>query len=337
MKKAVIFGPRQAGLVEATDPQAKEDWALVKVHAAPMCAEYKQFLDGGPTHFLGHEAAGEVVAVAQPGRVRVGDRVVVMPQYPCGTCALCVSGDYIHCERCCDFAAFTGSPEGSATMAQYLLKPSWLLPRIPDDVSFERASLACCALGPSFNAWKSMGVGAGDTVLVTGAGPVGLGAVVNARFRGAQVLVVESAPWRAERARQMGAAVLDPREAELAARVKDLTGGVGVDAALDTSGVVAAQRHCLDATRRKGQVAFVGECGGPLEVRISPDFIRTGVTVRGCWHYNLSDFPKIMTVIQQSPLIDRLISHTLPMSRIQEAFELCAAQQTAKVILKPWE
>ena len=148
--------------------------------------------------------------------VAVGDRVVVMPQYPCGLCALCVSGDYIHCEHGYDFAQFTGSPAGSATMAQYLLKPSWLLPRIPDDVPYERASLACCALGPSFNAWQAMGVGADDTVLITGAGPVGLGAVVNARFRGARVLVVEAAPWRAERARQMGAAaVLDPRDHDL--------------------------------------------------------------------------------------------------------------------------
>ncbi|MBV9851560.1 MAG: zinc-binding dehydrogenase [Armatimonadetes bacterium] len=338
MKKAAILGERRAGLVDAQEPRPVEDWALVKVHAAPMCAEYKQFVAGQPTAFLGHEAAGELVAVAQPGRVQVSDRVVVMPSYPCGWCALCVSGDYIHCEHPYDFVAFTGSPEGSATMAQYLLKPSWLLPRIPDDVSYERASLACCALGPSFNALDAMGVSAHDTVLVTGAGPVGLGAVVNARFRGARVVVVESAPWRVERARQMGAAaVLDPRDSDLVPQIKALTGGLGADAALDTSGVVAAQRLCLNATRRKGQVALVGECGNPLEIRASPDFIRTGLTLRGCWHYNLADFPKIMAVIQRSPLIDLLISHVLPMSRIQEAFELCAAQQTAKVILNPWE
>ena len=323
--------------MDVPDPQPIEDWALVKVHAAPLCAEYKQFLAGEATAFLGHEAAGEVVAVAQPGRVGVGDRVVVMPQYPCGKCALCVSGDYVHCEHGYDFAQFTGSASGSATMAQYLLKPSWLLPRIPDGVSYESASLACCALGPSFNAWDSMGVSAYDTVLITGAGPVGLGAVVNARFRGARALVVEAAPWRADRARRMGATVLDPHDQDLVPQIKALTGGVGVEASLDTSGVVAAQRLCLDATRRKGQVAFVGECGSPLEVRISPDFIRTGLMVRGCWHYNLSDFSKIMAVIQQSPLIDLLVSHVLPMSRIQEAFELCAHQQTAKVILRPWE
>src|SRR5262249_46251586 len=160
------------------------------------------FVSGRPSEYLGHEAAGEVVAIAQPGRVKVGDRVVVMPQYPCGKCSLCVTGNYIHCEQNIDVAAFTGSREGSATMAQYLLKPDWVLPPIPDDISYEQGSLACCALGPSFGAFQSMGLGAFDTVLITGAGPVGLGALVNARFRGARAFVVESVPWRVARARE---------------------------------------------------------------------------------------------------------------------------------------
>ena len=73
MKQAAILGERRAGLIELPDPRPKEDWVVVKVHAAPMCTEYKAFLGGRPNEFLGHEAAGEVVEVAQPGRVRVGD------------------------------------------------------------------------------------------------------------------------------------------------------------------------------------------------------------------------------------------------------------------------
>jgi L-iditol 2-dehydrogenase len=338
VKKAVILGERQAGLVEVPDPQPKEDWVLVKVHAAPMCTEYKAFLRGHRAEYLGHEAAGEVIAVAQPGRVQVGDRVVVMPQYPCGQCALCVAGDTIHCEDNHDFEAFTGSREGSATYAQYLLKPSWLLPKIPAGVTYELASLACCALGPSCGAFDLMGLDAFDTVLITGAGPVGLGAVVNAKFRGARVIVVESVPYRAERARLLGAdAVIDPRSEEALAQVKDLTEGKGVDQALDCAGVVVAQRFCIDATRRKGQVTFVGECGDELRIRVSPDLIRKGLTIHGSWHYNLSLYPKIMQVVQGSPVIEDLISHVLPMSQIQAAFEISASHQCAKIVLKPWE
>ncbi len=65
--------------------------------------------------------------------------------------------------------------------------------------------------------------------------------------------------------------------------------------------------------------------------------IRKGLTLIGSWHYNLSDFPSVIKLIQESPLIDLLISHVLPMSRIQEAFELSASHEAAKVILKPWE
>ena len=338
MKKAVILGEHKAGLVDVPTPEPKEDWALVKVLATPMCTEYKMFVSGRPSEYLGHEAVGEVVAVAQPGPVDVGDRVVVMPQYPCGKCALCVAGDYIHCQHCYDVQAFIGSPEGRATYAQYLLKPSWILPKIPDSVSYELGSLALCGLGPSFGAFDQMDVDAFDTVLITGLGAVGLGAVVNAKYRGARVIGVESIPYRVERAKMLGAdVVIDPGDKDALDQVLDLTDGLGVDKALDCAGVVPAQRFCIDATRRKGQVAFVGECGDDLPIRISPDMIRKGLTLRGSWHYNLSLYPKIIQVIQGSPVVDKLISHVMPMSQIQEAMELSASHQCAKIILKPWE
>jgi len=337
MKKVVLFGGSSAGLVEVPDPQPKEDWALVKIHAVPMCTEYKMFFAGQKVEFLGHEAAGEVVAVAQPGRVKVGDRVVVMPQYPCGKCFLCVSGDYIHCENTYNFEAFTGSREGCATYAQYILKPDWLLPAIPEGVSYEHASLALCALGPSFGAFQSMRLSAFDTVLVTGLGPVGLGAVVNARFRGALVIGVESAPWRAEHARQMSTEVLDPGDPAILQKIKDMTDGMGVDCSLDCAGSVQAERLCIDAVRRKGRVAFVGECSDDLVLRVSPDMIRKGLTLVGDWHYPLQDYPLVMKVIQESPLIELLISHVMPMKDFLKAFKLQSVSECAKIILKPWE
>lgn len=343
MKKVVILGERRAGLVEVPDPRPKEDWALVKVHAAPMCTEYKSFLSGERHKlqgilFLGHEAAGEVVEVAQPGRVKVGDRVVPQVLWGCGKCRYCVSGDYIYCEHMPDLGYFLTEEQGADTYAQYLLKPSWLLSPIPDSVSYERASLACCGLGPSFGAMQKMGVSAFDTILITGAGPVGLGAVVNAHFRGARVILVESVPYRVERAKQMGVAhILDPQDPDILPKIKELTGGNGVDCALDCAGLPVSERLCIDATRRRGRVAFVAECQHDLAIKVSPDMLRKGLTIYGSWHYNLQDFPAIMKVIQESPIIDLLISHVLPMSRIQDAFELSAAHQTAKVILKPWE
>jgi L-iditol 2-dehydrogenase len=336
--KAVIVGERQAEVREALEPRAREDWAIVKVHVAPMCTEYKAWLAGSASQHLGHEAVGEVVEVAQPCKVRVGDRVVVMPQYPCGTCELCVAGDYIHCRHCVDPATFLGVGEGWATQAQYLAKPSWLLPRIPDDLSYEMAGLALCALGPSFAAFERMAVDGFDTVLITGAGPVGLGGVVNAVFRGARVLVVEGVPYRQDLARTLGASeVLDPADESALARIRDLTGGRGVDKTLDCSGVPAAHRLCIDAARRRGHVAFVGECSDDTILHVSPDMIRKGLTLHGAWHYNLSLYPRIMDVIRRSPVVGKLITHTFPISRVQDAMQVSASHQCGKVLLHPWE
>jgi L-iditol 2-dehydrogenase len=336
MKKVIITGASQARLIDAPEPRPKENWAVIKVLATPMCTEYKAYLAGTPSEFLGHEAAGEVVDIAQPGRVKVGDRVVAMPLEGCGQCDLCAGGDYIHCEHRPDFDQFTGKGEGRATYAQYHLKPDWLLLPIPEGMSYQKASLACCAVGPSFGAFETMGVGTGDTVLITGLGPVGLGAVVNARYRGARPIGVESVDFRAERARQMDALVLDPRDEGIVDQIKELTNGKGADYALECAGAPAAERLCIDATRRLGKAAFVGENYDGVTVRFSPDLLRKGLTLIGSWHYNLRHYPGVMRVIQGSPYVDQLISHTVPMSEIQSAFELSASHQTAKVILDPW-
>jgi len=338
MKKAVITGERKAEIVEAADPVAKEDWVVVKVHVAPMCTEYKSWLKGTPSENLGHEAVGEVVGVARPGRWNEGDRVVVHPKYSCGQCELCLAGDFIHCRSARPFSEFTGGGEGSATYAQYLLKPSWQLAPIPDGVSYETAALTLCALGPSFGALERMGVDAFDTVLVTGLGPVGLGAVVNCAFRGARVIGVDSVPWRAEKAKALGAdAVVDPAGDDPLAEINDLTSGRGVDAALDCAGVPAAERLCLDAARTLGQVAFVGECyEGQLAITVSPDLLRTGLTVHGSWHYNMNLYPKVLKVATDSPVAKDLVSHRLCLDEVQKAFEISAGPEHAKIMLTPW-
>ena len=337
MKKATILGQQQAGLVEAPTPEPKENWALVKIETAPLCTEYKAFLAGRESQFLGHEAAGEVVSVAQPGRVKVGDRVVVMPQYPCGKCALCLAGDYIHCQHTIDFAAFAGSNEGRATIAQYVLKPDWLLVPVPDGLSIDHASMACCGLGPTFGAFERMQVDGFDTVLIAGLGPVGLGGIVNARYRGARVIGVESHPWRIAKGLELGAeTVITPGDRALA-QIMALTDGLGVDKVVDCSGAVAAHRLGIDALRRRGKMAFVGECLDETPIMASPDMIRKGISLIGSWHYNLQDTPKIMRVIADSgPQLERLISHRFPLEQIQQAWELQASGECAKVLIKPW-
>jgi L-iditol 2-dehydrogenase len=164
-----------------------------------------------------------------------------------------------------------------------------------------------------------------------------LGAVVNACFRGTRVIGVEPVAWRRNRALQMGAKfVFDPGEPDLLEKIRGLTEGKGVTCSLDCSGNVQSQRLCIDATRRRGRIAFVGETNEVLSIRISPDMIRKGLTIVGSWLYNMADYPKVMQVIEKSLLIDLLISHVMPMSQIGEGFELLASGQCAKVVVNPW-
>ncbi len=337
MKVAAMFGDRKGGVVDKPEPRAAGEVVVVKIHAVPMCTEYKGFEGGQTGEHFGHEAAGEVVEVAQPGRVKVGDRVVVQPQNGCGKCVLCATGEHIHCQSGRHVREIVGTEPASATYAQYMHKIDELLSPIPDDVNYEHAGMACCGLGPTFGAMEQMRVNALDTVMVTGLGPVGMGGVINAHQRGARVIGVESHPYRAELAKKLGAeVVLNPTDSDILEQILDVTNGAGIDKAVDCSGASAAHRLMVDAARRKGQVTFVGE-GGDFPLGASRDMIRKGLVLRGNWHYNLGDYPKLMKVIQDvSEQLDTFITHTFPMSRVQDAWELQATGECGKVVLNPW-
>jgi len=148
-------------LVDVPDPQPKEDWAVVKLHASVIFTEYKTYLVGNNLPTMGHEVAGEVVAVAQSGPVKIGDRVVSLPQFPCGKCALCMAGNYIYC----DFEVVVGYDNGSGGFAHYALKPAWLQPLIPEGVSYTRATMAIDDFGASSGAFKAIHIGALDCEL----------------------------------------------------------------------------------------------------------------------------------------------------------------------------
>ena len=183
MKTVKINGVRSSEIVDKPMPTANEDFVVVKIHSAPLCTEYTDYRDGcsrvefargdESADVLGHEAAGEVVEVAQSGKVKVGDRVVLMPGFWCGQCRYCLAGDYIHCQNPVDPLAVCRCDAGAAAYAEYGLKQDWLLLPIPDDYSYDHAAMACCGLGPAFNAMQTMDVNGNDTVLIAGTGPVG--------------------------------------------------------------------------------------------------------------------------------------------------------------------
>ena len=337
MKVVAKFGPESAGLIDKPDPVAQGEFVAVKIHSAPMCTEYKGFKNEGQGDHFGHEAAGEVVEIAQTGTVKVGDRVVVMPHYPCGKCHLCLTGEYAHCQndhRPPNVPEQTGV---TATYAQYILKYDWQLVPIPAEVSYHHAAMACCGLGSTSNAMRLMNVNAFDTVLITGMGPVGLGGVINAVYRGAHVIVVESHPYRADLAKKLGAAeVVNPQDDDVANQIQDLTNGRGIDKGIECSGTSAAVRLLIDVTRPKGHISLIG---GIRDVEIQGgNIINKGLTLHGTRHYNLVDTPAMIRMIAQvKTQLDTFITHIFPMSQIQEAWALQCTNNCGKVILDPWQ
>jgi L-iditol 2-dehydrogenase len=230
----------------------------------------------------------------------------------------------------------TGTPDGRSTMAEYLRKPDWLLTPIPDDIGDDHAAMGICGLGPTFGACELLGVGRQDTVLITGLGPVGLGGVINARYRGARSIGVEANPYRVELARRLGAdEVVTPGEGALDA-VRDLTGGRGADRVIECSASPEAQRFALDAAALHGRVAMVGY-GGSVDLNVAKDLLQKGLTVVGAWHYRLGEAPRVMKMIRDvTDELDQLVTHRFPLSRIQDAWELQCSGQCGKVLLYPW-
>ena len=329
-----ITGPREARVSEQPDPQAAGDVVKVQVLVAPMCTEWQSWRTGKAGHELGHEAVGIVVDAAQSTRLKVGDRVIAMPHWGCGKCPACRSGEHIHCTEQRDLLAETGSSCGLGGYAQYLLKPDYLLYPVPDDISTDHAAMALCALGPSFTAMERMQVSAADTVLVSGCGAVGLGAIVNARTIGARVIALELNPYRIELARALGAEhVLDPLAPNLLDQIRALTSGYGVDAAIETSNNEAAPPVVLELVRPRGRLSFVTWSGALPVNRITGK----GLDIFGSWHWNHDRYGTQMMqrVRDARPLLDLLATHRFALDEVSEAFALQETGRCGKVLLYP--
>ena len=342
MKVVSVADRGHASLIERPLPRISKGFALVKVLVAPMCNEYVayskfEFRDRNRRDSLGHEAAGEISAIAGDSKFRIGDRVVALSGYACGQCAVCEAGAYGHCEFRPDPLEMCGSPSGDCCFAQYAIKQESLLFPVPGDLSLEHASMACCGLGPTFTAMEKMAVTKGETILVTGLGPLGLGAVINGVFRGARVIAAARSPYRTKLGKELGAElVVDPRDPLAAERLRSATRGMGVDYALECSSMPIYQRFALDSTRRLGAVTFLGESGA-FPLHIDNDLIQKGLTLVGSLETNLKHLTALMKLIRSSRCeIDKFITHRFHLAQVSDAWEIQVSGNCGKILLLPW-
>jgi L-iditol 2-dehydrogenase len=326
--KQVVTGGGKAWIEEAPMPEPWGTEVVVKLRSIPLCgSDMPGFLQEGGTARGGHEGSGEVVAVDKSDCLQIGDRVVLNPASGCGVCELCRGGDYIFCRN---------QPESASHFAEYVRIQDFLCTPLPPDLSFDLGSLLGCALAPASDCLRRMGLSATHTLLVTGLGPVGLGAVTWAKFHNALVIGVDPSAWRRERAREIGAEVVLDFTDDLPAQLRVIVGARGVPLALDCSGRGAAERLCLDLAGARGKVGFIGENPGTIEISPSNDLIRRGLEIYSSWHTNLNFLPELITLLRRFPPAELLISHRFTFVHVQEAFETMAGGESAKVLLNPF-
>jgi threonine dehydrogenase-like Zn-dependent dehydrogenase len=268
MKAVVFHGVGDVRLDEVNEPKLKAPTdAIVRLTASAICGTDLHMIRGTlpgmiPGTILGHEGVGVVEEHGHGVRnLTAGDRVVICSTIACGSCSYCRAGYYAQCDNANPNGpragtAFFGGPRSTGPFDGLQAEKARVpfahvtCVKLPQEVSDDEAILLSDIFPTAYFGAKLAEVSAGDTVLVFGCGPVGQFAIASAQLLGAgRVLAVDSVPSRLAMARAQGAEVINYDEEDPVAVVRDLTGGVGVDCAIDAVGIDANCPHAGPAAQ----------------------------------------------------------------------------------------
>lgn len=267
---------------------------------------------------LGHEAAARVVAVGPDvANLSLDDRVIIEPGLACGRCALCRVGRY----NLCPNVRFLGIPPTDGLLAGLVRVPARWVYRLPDSMSdAEGAMIEPFAVG--LQATEEADIRPGQTVVILGAGPIGLMILQAARVRGAGTIVsVDLAERPLELAKRLGATVaLNPREVNVESAVMDLTGGLGADVVIEAIGATTTIRQAFDLVRRGGTVTLVGIASEPTIPLSTNRIVRSGLQVRSSFRY--AHQHPVAIALAAAGRVDLLapITHHFAVDQAAEAF-----------------
>lgn len=353
MRAAVFRGHEQIRLEEVPVPACGPTDAIVKVTLTTICgtdvhiwrAEYPV----APGRVVGHEPVGVIAALGSAVTgYAVGDRVLCGAITPCGTCFYCQN----HVEAQCsghddDWQMIGGWRLGNAidgVQAEYFRVPyaQANLAPIPDDLSDEQCVLLADIASTGISAAETADVQVGQAVAVFAQGPIGLCATAGARLKGASLIIgVDTLENRLTLARELGAdEVVDFRSEDPVAAIRRLTGGRGVDVAIEALGRQETFGWALASTRPGGIVSSLGVYGGKLEVPVEPFLYGIGdkrILTTLC-PGGKERMRKLMELVRHDRIdLGRLITHSFPLDGIEEAYELFGHQRdgVVKVAIRP--
>jgi L-iditol 2-dehydrogenase len=334
MRVSVLQRPGELALQTRPVPAAAAGQVLVAVRSVGVCGSDVHYFEHGRIGdfvvreplVLGHEVSGVIVAAGagvDPGRV--GRRVAVEPGTACGTCAPCKAGRY----NLCPDMQFFATPPVDGALAEYVAVRTDLAFDLPESVSDDAAAL----LEPlSVGIWATgkARLGPGSSVLIAGAGPIGLVTAQVARARGATTIVVtDIAPHRLAAAERNGAT--ETRLATSGGPAAD----ADVDAFIDCSGAPAAIDAGFRSLRPAGIAVLVGM--GPDELRLPFGLLQQReLTVTGTFRY-ANTWPVAIALAASSAVdVDALVTNRFSLDQAARALSSTTAEGTIKSIIEPW-
>lgn len=346
MKAAVYYGPNKVEVADVPEPAPTPGTVKLKVGFNGICGTDLHEYYAGPifvptaphplTHqelplTLGHEFSGVITDIGEgvTGWAE-GDRVAVEPIYKCGHCPACRAGNYNICAQ----IGFHGLMSDGG-MAEYSVVPTSMLHKLPDNVSLQLGALVE-PMSVAYHAATLGDVTPGDTAMVFGAGPIGIGLWFALRGKGIEdVFVVEPSPTRRQAVEALGARTLDPTAADVPAFIADHTSGKKADAVFDAAGVQPAIETALACVGARRPMVSVAIYEKPLTTPLL-NLVMNESRIQGSLCYTGADFEAVIALMAQgaydttgwvTPIgIDEVID---------EGFEALHAGTKMKVLVDP--
>ncbi|MGM0652488.1 MAG: zinc-dependent alcohol dehydrogenase [Bacillota bacterium] len=313
-------------IVKMPIPEPCPDDILVKVRAAGICSSDLHYQDGRSevTRLpitLGHEIAGEVAKCGcNVKNLSEGDRVALFYLVTCGKCMKCSTG---HDNYCVEAKMLGKNTDGG--FAEYLTVPARNAFPFPESIPFSQAALMTDAVATPFHALKRAAVKTGENVLIIGIGGLGIHAVQLAKIMGAgQVIAMDLDQNKLNLAKEVGAtATVNPEKENAAEKIAEITGGHGVDIAIELIGLTATIRQAIDNNGPGGRTVVVGICPDEMELNPYHDLLLLEKTIMGSADQCREDFPVIIQMVAQKRLdLSQSVSHELPLEEINQGLEI---------------
>jgi L-iditol 2-dehydrogenase len=347
MKAVVYYAPGDVRVEQVDVPICGDGEIRIKIDACAVCGtDLKAYVSGNPRikapKVMGHEFTGLVDTVGSDvADFEIGDRIVMATSVACGDCYYCKKG---HRNLCANIAPMGFTFEGG--MAEYTVIPARALQgghaiKVPSSVPAVHAALAeplSCAVNSCFNC----DIHQDDTVVVIGAGPMGImNACVAQQFGASKIILAEINEERLKQAAPFGFDILvDPAKNDLASIVMQQTGGVGADVVIVAAPAAKPQEEALSLVRKRGTVClFASLPAGKSEITIDSRIIHYNeIKLVGSSDSTPVQVSKAVEMISSGSLkADKLASHVLPLDDIMKAYELMKSGEALRVVLRPQE